>query len=131
MYTDPISDFLTRIRNAINAKKKQVEIPASNLKRKICEILFNQSFIQDFKVIDTPNKQGKIVIRLKYNNEQSVILGMQRISKPGIRQYVPSDKLPRVLNGLGISIISTSKGLMTDKEARKLGTGGEVICNIW
>lgn len=131
MYTDPISDFLTRIRNAINAKKKQVEIPASNLKRKISEILFNQSFIQDFKIVDTPNKQGKILIRLKYNNEDSVILGMQRISRPGIRQYLPSDKLPRVLNGLGISIISTSKGLMTDKEARKLGIGGEVICNIW
>ncbi len=131
MYTDPISDFLTRLRNALNANKKQVEIPASNLKKKISEILLSQSFIQEYKVLDTPNKQGKIVIRLKYKNDESVILGMKRISKPGIRQYVSSDKLPRVLNGLGISIISTSKGLMTDKEARKLGIGGEVICNFW
>jgi small subunit ribosomal protein S8 len=131
MYTDPISDYLTRIRNAITAKKKEVEIPASNLKKKITEILLQHSFIKDFKVVDTPDKQGMIVIRLKYYNEESVILGLERVSRPGIRRYVKSDELPRVLNGLGMAIVSTSRGLMTDKEAKKLHVGGEIICNVW
>lgn len=131
MYTDPISDYLTRIRNASNAKKKTVEIPYSKLKQKITEILHKNSLIEDYKSIDTKNRQSKILIKLKYYNDGSVILGLKRVSKPGIRKYVPADQLPKVLNGLGISIISTSKGLMTDNEARKLGVGGEVICNIW
>lgn len=131
MYTDPVSDYLTRIRNAIMAKKKVVEIPASNLKKNMTEILLQHSFIQEYKVVDTSDKQGMISIRLKYHNDESVILGLERVSRPGIRRYVKSDELPRVLNGLGIAIISTSKGLMTDKEARKLNVGGEVICNIW
>jgi len=131
MYTDPISDYLTRIRNAITAKKKVVEVPSSNLKKNITDILLQHSFIIDYKVVDTPDKQGMIVIRLKYRNDESVILGLERVSRPGIRKYVKSEEMPRVLNGLGIAIISTSKGLMTDKEARKLNVGGEVICNIW
>lgn len=131
MYTDPISDYLTRIRNAVSSGKKTVEIPASRLKVKITEILLKNSLINDYKVVDTPNKQGAIVIKLKYQNEESVIIGLERASRPGIRKYVSGKELPRVLNGLGIAIISTSSGLMTDKEARKLGIGGEVICNIW
>jgi|SRR4030095_6787128 small subunit ribosomal protein S8 len=131
MNTDPISDFLTRIRNAQRAKKKNVEIPSSKLKMKVTEIMKNQGFIDDYSLIDTASKQGSINIKLKYHNNEGVILGMERISKPGIRRYVAHDELPRVLNGLGVAIISTSRGLMTDKEARKLGVGGEVICNIW
>lgn len=131
MYTDPISDYLTRIRNAIKARKKTVEIPASNLKKQITELLLKHSFISDFKLMDSSNKQGTILIKLKYHNDDSVIMGLQRISKPGIRKYVSHDEIPRVLNGLGISIISTSRGLMTDKDARSSGIGGEIICNIW
>lgn len=131
MYTDPISDYLTRIRNAVNARKKTVEIPASTMKKKITELLLKYSFISDFKIVETPNKQGSIIIKLKYYNDESVIMGLQRVSKPGIRKYVAHDKMPRVLNGLGISIISTSKGIKSDKEARSLGIGGEIICNIW
>ena len=131
MYTDPISDYLTRIRNAVKAQKKTVEIPASQTKKKITEILLKHSFIGDFKVVETPNKQGSIVIKLKYYKDESVIVGLERVSKPGIRKYVSNTDLPRVLNGLGIAIISTSKGLMTDKEARSLNIGGEVVCNIW
>src|SRR5258706_6582698 len=131
MYTDPISDYLTRIRNAQTAKRKTVEIPASKAKAKISEILLKNGFITEFSLEETSNKQGKIVIRLKYYNSEGVILGLERVSRPGIRKYLGNDELPKVLNGLGISIISTSKGLMTDKEARKLGIGGEVVCNIW
>ncbi len=131
MYTDPISDYLTRIRNAQRAKRKTVEIPASKTKAKITEILAQNGFIGEFSLEETSNKQGKIIIRLKYYNSEGVILGLERVSRPGIRKYLAKDELPRVLNGLGISIISTSKGLMTDKEARKLGIGGEVVCNIW
>ncbi len=131
MNTDPISDYLTRLRNAIKARKKNVEIPASKMKKQITEILLNNSFISEYKMVETPNKQGSIVIRLKYYNNESVILGLERVSKPGIRKYVSGNELPKVLNGLGIAIVSTSKGLMTDKEARKHGVGGEVICNIW
>jgi small subunit ribosomal protein S8 len=131
MYTDPISDYLTRMRNAIKANKKNVEIPASNLKKQITEILLKNSMISDYKIVETPDKQGSIVIRLKYYNDESVILGMERVSKSGIRKYVSKKNLPRVLNNLGIAIISTSRGVMTDKEAKKLGIGGEVICNFW
>jgi len=113
------------------AKKKEVEIPLSNLKKQITQILLEHSFISDYKVVETPNKQGKIIIRLKYHNNESVILGLERVSRPGIRRYVKVQQVPRVLNGLGIAIISTSKGLVTDKEARKLRVGGEVICNVW
>ena len=131
MYSDPISDYLTRIRNAQKAKKKSVEIPASKMKVRITEILNKNGFIGDFNVVETPNKQGSIVLKLKYINADGVILGMERISRPGIRKYVHSNEIPKALNGLGIAIVSTSKGLMTDKEARKLNVGGEVICNIW
>ncbi len=131
MYTDPISDYLTRIRNAVKAHKKTVEIPASNTKKQITELLLKHSLISDYKVVDTTNKQGTILIKLKYYNDESVIMGLERVSRPGIRRYVSKLELPKVLNGLGISIISTSKGLMTDKEARLLGIGGEVVCNIW
>jgi small subunit ribosomal protein S8 len=131
MYTDPISDYLTRIRNAQKAKKKSVEIPASKLKLKITEILNKQGFVGEFNVVETSSKQGSIVIKLKYNNAEGVILGLERVSRPGIRKYVQSDSIPKVLNGLGVAIVSTSKGLMTDKEARKLGVGGEVLCNVW
>ncbi len=131
MYTDPISDYLTRIRNAQKAKKKSVEIPASKVKLKITEILNRNGFVGDFNVVETENKQGSLVIKLKYSNGDGVILGLERASRPGIRKYVESTAIPKVLNGLGIAIVSTSKGLMTDKEARKLGVGGEVVCNIW
>jgi small subunit ribosomal protein S8 len=131
MYSDPISDFLTRIRNAQNAGKKSVEIPASKIKVRIAEIMKINGFIRDYQVISTENKQGKIIIHLKYTDGEGVILGLERVSRPGIRRYVNKEQLPRVLNGLGIAIVSTSKGIMTDKEARKLGVGGEVICNIW
>ncbi len=131
MYTDPISDYLTRLRNALKAKKKSVEIPASNMKKQISEILLKNAFINDYKVVETPDKQGSIVVKLKYNNSESVILGLERVSKPGLRKYSGNKELPRVLNGLGIAIVSTSKGLMTDKEAKQLGIGGEIICNIW
>ncbi len=131
MYTDPISDYLTRIRNAQKAKKKSVEIPASKVKLKITEILNRNGFVGDFNVVETENKQGSLIIKLKYSNGDGVILGLERASRPGIRKYVESTAIPKVLNGLGIAIVSTSKGLMTDKEARKLGVGGEVVCNIW
>ncbi len=131
MYTDPIADYLTRIRNAQKAKKKSVEIPASKLKLKITEILNKNGFIGEYNVADTKNKQGSIVIKLKYVNSDGVIIGLERVSRPGIRKYVETSGIPKVLNGLGINIVSTSKGLMTDKEARKLGVGGEVLCSIW
>lgn len=131
MYTDPISDFLTRIRNAQKAQKKTVEVPSSKLKLKIAEIMNKQGFIGDFNFVESSNNQGTIVIKLKYVNNEGVILGLERVSRPGIRKYVPNDKIPKVLNGLGVAIVSTSKGLMTDKEARKLGVGGEVLCSIW
>ncbi len=131
MYTDPISDYLTRIRNAQKAKKKSVEIPASKMKLRITEILNKNGFIGEFNVVETKTKQGSIVIKLKYNNSEGVILGLERVSRPGIRKYVESTSIPKVLNGLGIAVVSTSKGLMTDKEARKLGVGGEVVCSIW
>jgi small subunit ribosomal protein S8 len=129
--TDPISDFLTRVRNAIKAEKKTVDIPASKFKKEIAEILKNTKYIDDYKMIDTENKRSFISIKLKYSSGESVITGLKRISKPGIRRYVEHANIPRVRNGLGIALISTSKGLMTDSQARKLGVGGEVVCEVW
>ncbi|MCX7878772.1 MAG: 30S ribosomal protein S8 [Ignavibacteria bacterium] len=131
MNTDPIADFLTRIRNAQKARKKKVEIPASKIKIRMAEIMQQHGFIGGFQVEETPNKQGKLIINLKYVNGEGVILGLERVSKPGIRRYASKDDMKSVLNGLGIAIVSTSKGLMTDKQAKKLGVGGEIICNIW
>lgn len=131
MVTDPISDYLTRLRNAIAAKHKVVEIPASNLKKAMTQILMDQGFILNFKVIED-SKQGIIKIALKYNNKtkDSAIKNLTRISKPGLRKYSGVDTMPRVLNGLGIAIVSTSIGLITDKEARKQKVGGEILCYV-
>jgi small subunit ribosomal protein S8 len=128
--TDPISDLLTRIRNAAKAKKVNVDIPASNMKKSLVDILKQQKFIEDFAVIED-NKQNILRVKLKYTNGSSAISGLEKISTPGLRVYKGTDSLPRVLNGLGIAIISTSKGLMTDKEAKKNSLGGEVVCHIW
>src|ERR1700730_4208651 len=108
MYSDPISDYLTRLRNALKARKKTVEIPASKMKARISDILLKNSFISEYKVVETDNKQGSIVVKLKYYNNESVILGLERASRPGIRKYVSKDDIPRVLNGLGIAIVWTS-----------------------
>ncbi len=129
--TDPIADYLTRVRNSLKAGKKTVDMPYSKFKHAISEILKKSSFIEDFKVIESEGKFKILSIKLKYNDGESVILGLKRISKPGIRRYVSNEDIPRVRNGLGISIVSTSKGLLTDKEARKLKVGGEVVCEIW
>lgn len=129
--TDPIADYLTRVRNANNVKKETVEIPASNVKRNISDILKKEGFIKDYEYIED-GKQGIIRVYLKYTpNREKVISGLKRISKPGLRVYARRDEIPKVLGGLGIAIISTSKGIMTDKEARKDMVGGEVICYIW
>lgn len=131
--TDPIADYLTRLRNAIKARHRIVEVPASNIKKEVTKVLFNKGYILNYKFEETPNKQGNIKIALKYNSEtrESAITKLQRVSSPGLRQYRPSDELPRVLNGLGIAILSTSKGVITDKEARQLNVGGEVLCYIY
>lgn len=129
--TDPIADYLTRIRNANMAKHDSVEIPASNIKKSISEILKREGFIHDYEVADD-NKQGVIKVFLKYGpNGERVISGLKRISKPGLRNYVGAEDLPKVLNGLGIAIVSTSAGVITDKEARQKNVGGEVIAYIW
>jgi small subunit ribosomal protein S8 len=128
--TDPISDFLTRIRNASKAKKVKVEIPSSKMKAGLAEILKKNGYIYDFK-IDEDNKQNVITVLLKYSDGVPAINGLKRISKPGLRIYKKSDELPRVLNGLGTAVISTSKGLLTEKEARRQSAGGEVVCYIW
>lgn len=132
MYTDPIADFLTRIRNASSAGHRVVEIPASNLKKEITKILFDQGFILSYKFEDD-EVQGTIKIALKYDKvtKEPVIRKIERVSTPGLRKYVSATELPRVLNGLGIAVISTSKGVMTDKKARELKVGGEVICNVY
>lgn len=131
MMTDPIADMLTRIRNGNNAKHKSVEIPASKMKNAIAQILLDEGFINGFNVTDD-EKQGVITVDLKYGpNEERVISGLKRISKPGLRVYVKAGEVPKVLGGLGIAIISTSKGVLTDKDARKENVGGEVICYIW
>lgn len=128
--TDPIADFLTRIRNSVQAKKKFVDIPSSKMKEKMALILKENGFINDFNTIED-NKQNILRIHLSYKNGIPSINGLEKISKPGLKNYVPSDKIPRVLNGLGIAVISTSKGLLTDKQAKSEGVGGEVICHIW
>lgn len=128
--TDPIADFLTRVRNALHAKKKFVDIPSSNMKLKMTEILKISSFIKDFNIIED-NKQNVIRVHLKYKNGEPSISGLKKISTPGLRSYVGKDELPRVLNGLGLAILSTSKGLLTDKQAKVESVGGEVICHIW
>lgn len=132
MYTDPIADFLTRIRNAARANHKVVEIPASKLKKEITKILFEQGYILSYKFEDN-SVQGTIKIALKYDKDtkESVIRDIQRISKPGLRKYASSADLPRILNGLGIAIVSTSQGLMTGKKAKQLNVGGEVICYVY
>jgi len=129
--TDPIADMLTRIRNACQAKHKRVDIPASNLKREIARVLAECRFIDNFAFVDDGN-QGKLRLFLRYGESSvSLIQGLQRISKPGLRQYASKDEIPRVLRGLGVSIVSTSRGVMTDREARKTGVGGEILCNVW
>ena len=128
--TDPISDFLTRIRNASNAKKIRVDIPASKMKISLTEILKKQNFIRDYKIFED-NKQNLISIILRYTDGEPAIGGLKRVSTPGLRLYKNAKDLPRVLNGLGIAVISTSKGLLTDKEARQQSMGGEVVCYIW
>ena len=132
MLTDPISDFLTRVRNAQSAGHKVVEIPASKIKKEITKILFDQGYILNYK-FEENTVQGTIKIALKYdkNAGKPVIKKIQRASKPGLRQYAGADELPRVLNGLGIAVISTSKGVMTDKKAREEKVGGEVICYVY
>lgn len=131
MMTDPIADMLTRIRNSNNAKHKSVDVPASKIKKEISEILLKEGYIKNYEVIDD-DKQGTIRIDLKYGeNNEKVISGIKRISKPGLRVYVHCEDVPKVLGGLGIAVISTSKGILTDKEARKNGVGGEVICYVW
>ena len=133
MFTDPIADYLTRVRNAQMAGKKVVEIPASNMKKSITEILFDKGYILNFKFEDTANNQGNIKVALKYNDNTNMpaMKKLIRISKPGLRKYADSKTLPRVINGLGIAILSTSKGVITDKEARNLNVGGEVICHVY
>ncbi|OMF23732.1 30S ribosomal protein S8 [Paenibacillus sp. FSL H8-0548] len=129
--SDPVADMLTRIRNANVVRHETVEMPASKMKKQIAEILKREGFIRDAEYIED-NKQGIIRIFLKYGpNQERVITGLKRISKPGLRVYTQSTEIPRVLGGLGIAIISTSKGIMTDKEARQVKSGGEVVCYIW
>jgi small subunit ribosomal protein S8 len=131
--TDPIADLLTRIRNALMAGHKVVEAPASNLKKEIARILFEKGYILSYKVVEEegPIKTLKIALRYNPKNKKPAIKSIQRISRPGLRKYVGVDDLPRVLNGLGVAILSTSKGLMTDKEARKEKIGGEVLCYVY
>jgi small subunit ribosomal protein S8 len=130
--TDPIADMLTRIRNANNAKHDAVNVPASNLKKAIAQILLDEGYIKSFQVEDD-EMQGMIKIALKYNNpgKEKVLTGLRRVSKPGLRVYAGANELPRVLHGLGIAIVSTSKGIMTDKAARAANVGGEVLAFIW
>jgi small subunit ribosomal protein S8 len=132
MNTDPIADYLTRIRNAVLANHRVVEIPASNLKKEITKILFDQGYVLSYK-FDDSTAQGSIKIALKYNKDtkESVIKKIQRISKPGLRKYSGSKELPRVINGLGIAIVSTSQGVMTAKQAKRANVGGEVLCYVY
>jgi small subunit ribosomal protein S8 len=132
MYTDPIADYLTRVRNAVRANHKVVEIPASKLKKEITKILFDQGYILSYKFEDS-TVQGTIKIALKYDKvtKEPIIKDLQRISKPGLRKYSGSGTIPRILNGLGIAIVSTSRGVMTGKQAKQLNVGGEVICYVY
>lgn len=133
MNTDPIADYLTRLRNAIKANHRVVEVPASNIKKEMTKVLFNKGYIQSYKFEETTNHQGNIKIALKYNPEtkQSAIVSLERVSTPGLRKYVDANSVPRVINGLGVAILSTSKGVITDKEARNLNIGGEVLCYVY
>ena len=133
MITDPIADYLTRVRNAIRANHRIVEIPASNLKKEITKVLHDKGYIQNYKFEEGVNYQGVIKIALKYNpaKKTPAITHLERISKPGLRKYAKADELPRVLNGLGVAILSTSRGVITDKEARDLNVGGEVLCYVY
>ena len=129
--TDPIADMLTRIRNSNNAKHDTVDIPASNIKKSLAEILLQEGFIKGYDVIDD-GKQGIIRVQIKYGqNSEKVITGLKRISKPGLRVYANKNEIPKVLGGLGIAVLSTSKGILTDKAARKENVGGEVLCYVW
>ena len=129
--TDPVADMLTRIRNANNAKHETVDVPASNMKKSIAQILLDEGYIKSFQIVED-GTQGIIRITLKYNaGQEKVISGLRRVSKPGLRVYVGADELPQVLRGLGIAIVSTSKGVMTDKAARAAHVGGEVLAFIW
>jgi small subunit ribosomal protein S8 len=130
--TDPIADYLTRLRNAIKASHRIVEIPASNIKKEITKVLHDKGYIQNYK-FEQNGPQGTIKIALKVNpaTKQNAIVSLERVSTPGLRKYVKHDELPRVINGLGIAIVSTSKGVMTDKEARTEGIGGEVLCYVY
>lgn len=129
--TDPIADLLTRIRNASSAKHDSVEIPASNMKKAICQILLDEGYIKDFSVVDD-GKQGVITVTLKYlEGKKPVITGLRRVSKPGLRRYSNVEDMPKVIKGLGVAIISTSKGVMTDRQARKENVGGEVLAFVW
>ncbi len=132
MNTDPIADYLTRIRNAVRANHRVVEIPASNLKKEMTKILFDQGYILSYK-FDDSTSQGSIKIALKYTKDtkESVIKKIQRISKPGLRKYASSSEIPRILNGLGIAIVSTSRGVMTGKQAKRENVGGEVLCYVY
>lgn len=132
MNSDPIADYLTRVRNAIKANHRVVEIPSSNIKKEITKVLYEKGYIQSYK-FDDASVQGTIKIALKYNpsTKQSAIVKLERISKPGLRKYTGNDNLPRVLNGLGVAILSTSKGVMTEKEAKSLNIGGEVLCYVY
>lgn len=132
MYSDPVADYLTRIRNAQSAKHRVVSIPASNLKKEMTKVLFDKGYIQNYKFEDD-DKQGVIKIALKYDalTKQPAIESIERVSKPGLRKYAGSSNLPRVINGLGIAILSTSKGVMTEKEAKGLNVGGEVLCYVY
>ncbi len=130
--TDPIADMLTRVRNALVTKTREVEVPASSMKKAIAQILVDEGYISNYKVEETENKQGKITLTLKYGpGGQRVIQGLKRISKPGLRVYAKQDEIPKVLGGLGVVILSTSKGVMTDREARKQSVGGEVLAYVW
>lgn len=130
--TDPIADYLTRLRNAIKANHRVVEIPASNMKKEMTKVLFDKGYILNYKFEETDNHQGNIKIALKYNFEtkEPAITKLERVSSPGLRQYVGADSMPRVMSGLGVAILSTSKGIITDKEARSLNIGGEVLCYV-
>lgn len=129
---DPIADFLTRIRNAVKARHRIVEVPASNMKKEMTKVLYDKGFIQSYKFDDT-SVQGTIKIALKYNpvTKEPAVIHIERVSKPGLRKYTSAKELPRVLNGLGVAILSTSRGVITDKEARQLNVGGEVLCYIY
>lgn len=132
MVTDPIADYLTRVRNAIKANHRVVTVPASNIKKEITKVLFDKGYLQNYKFEDDA-VQGTIKIALKYNpiTKEPAIVHLERISKPGLRKYAQADNLPRVLNGLGVAVLSTSKGVITDKEARNLNVGGEVLCYVY